>query len=389
MLRKIRIKNYRTCKDVTIELNSSLLALVGRNASGKTNTLQAIYAAGRAAANGLTGNMSGFGLEPGFFAEFTLSSKKGDLIYSFEYGGKKNRYIKDSLSLLSDAGKGMVFSKSEAAMIDAVGMENPILASSEMSALRYLEGLLHDEDRTSELKELGAFQSIMRSLSSELARIKYYGVDRIPSFAFVTDVGKYEKWKDMGRQGGLSADEEFPAKFYDFVKNDAERFEEYKSIVVSLGLVERISFLDEAPYEGKTLAVILWIFEVNTMPLLFGQLSDGTKRVLILLFSLFYDDASVMLIEEPETSIHWGLLEKVLAVFRQYADDRVILFSTHSEQVLNQLSPEEIIYLQMKDGATQVKRLTGKQLEYARRFLSDVGPLGEYATSGGLEALDA
>ena len=84
------------------------------------------------------------------------------------------------------------------------------------------------------------------------------------------------------------------------------------------------------------------------------------------------------------------MLEKVLSVLRQYTDDRIILFATHSEQILNQLSPEEIIYLQMKDGATQVKRLTGRRLKYVRRFLSGVGPLGEYATSGGLGAdLDA
>src|SRR5690349_8128218 len=40
-LLSVRIENYKLCKDVTIDINDRLTALLGRNGSGKTTILQA------------------------------------------------------------------------------------------------------------------------------------------------------------------------------------------------------------------------------------------------------------------------------------------------------------------------------------------------------------
>src|SRR5205823_906450 len=42
MLSRIRIENFRSCKDVLLDGLGSITALIGRNGSGKTNILRAI-----------------------------------------------------------------------------------------------------------------------------------------------------------------------------------------------------------------------------------------------------------------------------------------------------------------------------------------------------------
>jgi len=88
---------------------------------------------------------------------------------------------------------------------------------------------------------------------------------------------------------------------------------------------------------------------------------------------------------KKELSELTNFLATFLSVLDQYADDKKILFSTHSEQVLNQLKPEQLIYMDNTEGNTEAKYLTGSSLRKAKNFLADVGSLGEYAISGGLE----
>ena len=61
------------------------------------------------------------------------------------------------------------------------------------------------------------------------------------------------------------------------------------------------------------------------------------------------------------------------------------MISTHSEQVLNQLKPEQLIYLYKEKGTTKAKYVAGRNLSSVRDYLAEVGPLGEYVTSGELE----
>jgi len=86
-----------------------------------------------------------------------------------------------------------------------------------------------------------------------------------------------------------------------------------------------------------------------------SQLSRGTRRILSLLSSLMFDQRAVVLLEEPEDSIHPGLLHKLLGLCRAYFADTQIIFSTHSQDVLNQLRPEELRLVTASDGATRAR----------------------------------
>ena len=85
-----------------------------------------------------------------------------------------------------------------------------------------------------------------------------------------------------------------------------------------------------------------------------------------------------MLIEEPEHSIHPGMLVKLIDVFRSYSDRSQVIFTTHSTEVLDFLKPEEVLLTTAQNGGTKVRSLTRTELTRAKRFLKDAGPLSEF-----------
>lgn len=42
-INKLKLKNYRNCKDIELDLNSKKILIIGKNAQGKTNILESVY----------------------------------------------------------------------------------------------------------------------------------------------------------------------------------------------------------------------------------------------------------------------------------------------------------------------------------------------------------
>jgi predicted ATPase len=94
--------------------------------------------------------------------------------------------------------------------------------------------------------------------------------------------------------------------------------------------------------------------------------------------SLVFDDSSVILLEQPEDSLHPGLTKKVIGLLRQNAIDTQLIMSSHSSALLNKLKPEEIRLVSLHNGHTTVRQLSPKELENAARFMNDEGTLYEF-----------
>lgn len=88
------------------------------------------------------------------------------------------------------------------------------------------------------------------------------------------------------------------------------------------------------------------------------EVSDGTMLLLAYLL-LPYQKPSpeVIAIEEPERGLHPFLLEHLVKVLRQLAEDGVqIVAATHSAELLDYLRPEEVRFLtRAEDGGTEVR----------------------------------
>ena len=89
------------------------------------------------------------------------------------------------------------------------------------------------------------------------------------------------------------------------------------------------------------------------------QFSDGTLRLIALFWSLLEGDAP-LLIEEPELSLHSGIVSKLPALFYrlQRKRKRQIFVSTHSGELLSEkgIGGEEVITLTPDKEGTVVQR---------------------------------
>ncbi|MCL2093305.1 MAG: AAA family ATPase [Treponema sp.] len=88
-----------------------------------------------------------------------------------------------------------------------------------------------------------------------------------------------------------------------------------------------------------------------------AQLSDGTLRLIGLLWSLL-SDKGILLLEEPELSLHTAIVEQLPELFStiQRAKKRQIMITTHSAEILSGrgISLSEILLLRPKSEGTDV-----------------------------------
>jgi predicted ATPase len=101
----------------------------------------------------------------------------------------------------------------------------------------------------------------------------------------------------------------------------------------------------------------------RSQPIRASGVSDGHIQLLILLTALFSegrDRSALLLIDEPETSLHpWALA--VLAEAMIEAADRwnkQILMATHSPVLISQFSPDQILSVETSDGRSRITRLS-------------------------------
>jgi predicted ATPase len=94
-------------------------------------------------------------------------------------------------------------------------------------------------------------------------------------------------------------------------------------------------------------------------------ISDGTYNILALLTAVYQsDEPQFLCIEEPENGLHPEVIKELIGFFRAICQEKghYIWLNTHSQSLVSQLMPEEIILVNKKQGATVIKQLKGKDL---------------------------
>jgi len=95
------------------------------------------------------------------------------------------------------------------------------------------------------------------------------------------------------------------------------------------------------------------------------MLSDGTLRFLCLTTLLLQPTAllpDTILIDEPELGLHPYAIAVLADMFKQVAERKQLIVSTQSVELVNALSPEDIIVVDQEDGASTFRRFTSEEL---------------------------
>lgn len=141
---------------------------------------------------------------------------------------------------------------------------------------------------------------------------------------------------------------------------------EYQRIVGTIRLVA--PFFDDFVYrEGVPESVELeWTLKGNPdTPFKAHMLSDGTLRF-ICLVTLLLQPISLLpdtiLIDEPELGLHPYAITVLAEIFKQVAEERQLIVSTQSVELINELAPEDVIVVDQEDGASTFRRCTQEAL---------------------------
>ncbi|MDB6064165.1 MAG: putative ATPase [Pedosphaera sp.] len=114
------------------------------------------------------------------------------------------------------------------------------------------------------------------------------------------------------------------------------------------------------------------------------QLSDGTLRYICLATLLLQPKpASTIIIDEPELGLHPYAIKLLASLLHEAAERAQLIVSTQASLLLDELTPEQIIVVNHKDGETQFERQNSTKL---RDWLQEytLGQLWEKNELGGL-----
>lgn len=106
------------------------------------------------------------------------------------------------------------------------------------------------------------------------------------------------------------------------------------------------------------------------------QMSDGTLRALaILLAALYQSERTLLVIEEPEVAIHLGALRTLVDLLRAQSERAQVLITTHSADIVDALPIEALRVVWTQGDASRIAPVSEHSKEPVRRGLITPGEL--------------
>ena len=403
-LKRFRLRGFRSCKDASFELADDVSVLIGRNGSGKTNLLQGLTL--------LKGTVRRAYQED----ELDTSASRCEVEADFKIG-KKTAFYRGSITFRTNDRRRQddVIGVREKWNFREFGWKKEWETSPFLSlfygrdrrqiywsgvAVRHFSRAFQRKIPKLPKQVIDALDS-MRTLCS---RISYYSASQFTNPALCPTSFEIDEDGDLLTGPRTGVHSRFLFDLYDLEQKNREQYLSFISLVGKrgLGLIDRIAFKSvkflshnyEVRSGGRLVnkrserKLIVPTVHVGTSRLSFNQLSEGTFRTLALLFYVITDKSTLLLLEEPEVCVHHGLLNSVIDIIKDFSTSKQIVFSTHSEAVVDRVSPEQIRLVEnyVKRG-TIVRPLSNalSQKGYAalKEYLVNTGPLGEYWKTAG------
>ena len=361
----LRIKNYRTLRDVEFRDLTPLTVLIGPNGSGKSTVLDAL--------------------------DFLAEAVRGNLIGAWEkrnrFAGMRTRGSTDSIDfelriqldiinpllvycLSIDEADGIAFVSEES--LTEVGQENKRIFFLDDASPNSLRNQGFEEVFRNNIysHDIASGNSTSPSSTPFIARMSFFPKDIGREWPLALSVASLslsyryihltddhlKGYSDAGPREKLSPNgDNLPNVLYYLHSRHPETLAKITAqmrrwvpgladIVPEITSDERILLrFRDAPFEK---------------PLPAQYMSAGTMRLAALLTLLYEPDAAGLLgIEEPENELHPQLLAYLAEELIAATDTRQLLVVTHSPALLNALQPEQVWILHRgADGYTQATR---------------------------------
>ena len=154
----------------------------------------------------------------------------------------------------------------------------------------------------------------------------------------------------------------------------SQLFPDIEDVIVKnfqLNAAEGNQLPEDAPFIFTDFVYVLFVKEKNlAIPVNFSMMSDGAKRVFMILTKVIVSSVSnisLIAIEEPENSIHPGLFQAYIQIISQLLDDCKVIITSHSPYIISYLNPSWIhVGMNRKAGVAEFftfRKSGQKQLE--------------------------
>lgn len=150
----------------------------------------------------------------------------------------------------------------------------------------------------------------------------------------------------------------------------SELVDELSAIVPGISRVEIQRLADRQTFR--------FVQETESKDRLFSakQMSDGTLRAFSILLALKQPRRpSLFVIEEPEVAIHLGALRTLIEILTQETDGAQIVITTHSADIVDAVPIESLRVVWSEDGESHVGEVASHTIETVRRGLITPGEL--------------
>ena len=368
MLSTIAIRGYRSLREIVLPLGD-LTVVTGANGTGKSSVYRALRLLADCGSGAVIGSLAREGgLESVLWAgpEQTAGARRTGRTE----GSTRTRPVSLELGFASDdfgylidlglpqfAGPGSYFARDPEIKREAI-FAGPVLRPASTLVQR-------TRDYAEVSSETGrGFDRLSQSLPSYrsvLAEFAHPGAH--PELAAVRE--RLRGWRFYD---GFRVDADAPARRPQVgtrtpvLSDDGADLAAAVQTIIEVGLGDLPRAVAEA-FDGARLSVAVHdgLFELQLhqtgmlRPLRAAELSDGTLRFLLWGAALLSPrPPSLMVLNEPETSLHPDLVAPLAQMIRSAAASTQVVVVTHSAALVGQLAPESTIELIKEWGETRV-----------------------------------
>jgi predicted ATPase len=370
MITRLHVSNYRSLdRDVSVDLGA-LTVLVGQNGSGKSNVADVLQFLADCMHIGLE---SAITKRHGINAVRRWSSGRPFNVTIAVAVGRGSVHAQYEFTLAGDRAEEYRV-KAEKALVTAGGTTHEYSVEAEGDGVRWASGpenLRPKVDRLNLVLPLVAGDERFGPLAEELRRVATYCI--YPDA--LRQPQKYDPSKPMDRHG---------SNWVSILKDQPP--DTWRSDLVTV-----LGQLTGDIVDVRTRAVGGYLnveFEHKSEPkrpkwFEAALESDGTLRVAGMITALRQQPApSLIALEEPELTVHPGALKLLYDYVREAADATQVVLTTHSPDLLELLTVDQVRVVERHGGATTVQPLEESQRRVVEQGLFS---LGEVLRSEGLQ----
>ncbi|MGL5258371.1 MAG: AAA family ATPase [Proteocatella sp.] len=332
-LRKIRISGYKSIKKCNLDLNK-INVLIGSNGAGKSNFISALSLLQKILNKELQITVAQSGVNSLFYN----GRKETDEIY-LEVYFNNNSY---GFYLMPTDDNRIVFRKE---FYGYGGYESSVASG-------------HDESKW----DIGVSNNINEYVRPILKNQNW----RVYHFHDTGRSARVKQEHNISNNQILMNDASNLAAFLYRLKENYEK--NYKQIVSTIQLIAPYfkDFILEAKESNKEQIILKW--QQNGCDDIFNasQFSDGTLRFICLATLLLQPhelQPATIIIDEPELGLHPYAITIFSEMVKQLSDEKQIIVSTQSVELLNEFDVEDVIVVNRSDEGSIFKRLDEKELE--------------------------